>query len=125
MVEDRSLAGRIFSIINYLLLTIIGIVIVYPFLACIGRLLYDECRTGRQTLRHHPGSMESRVHIEFIFSTNTITRAMLVSIGMTLIGTAFSMFLTSLTAYGLARKDLDGRRLLCSSSCLRCCFMAG
>ena len=48
----------------------------------------------------------------FIFSTNTIFKAMGVSIGVTLIGTVFSMLLTALMAYGLARKDLDGRRTI-------------
>jgi putative aldouronate transport system permease protein len=48
---------------------------------------------------------------EFVFSTNTIMRAMMVSICVTLAGTAFSMLLTSLTAYGLSRRDLDGRRV--------------
>lgn len=35
-----------------------------------------------------------------------------VSIGVTVIGTAFSMLITSLMAYALARKDLDGRKVV-------------
>jgi len=37
---------------------------------------------------------------------------MTVSIGTTLVGTLLSMLLTSLMAYGLSRRDLDGRRVI-------------
>ncbi|WP_233444607.1 carbohydrate ABC transporter permease [Halalkalibacterium halodurans] len=48
----------------------------------------------------------------YIFSTDIIFRSLIISILVTVVGTAFSMFLTSLMAYGLSRKDLDGRRVL-------------
>ena len=49
---------------------------------------------------------------KFMFSTNTIFRAMGVSVGVTVFGTLFSMFVTSLMAYGLSRKDMDGRKTI-------------
>ncbi|WP_407639797.1 carbohydrate ABC transporter permease [Bacillus sinesaloumensis] len=47
---------------------------------------------------------------KYIFSTDTIFKALFVSIGVTFIGTLWSMFITLLTAYGLSRKELVGRR---------------
>jgi putative aldouronate transport system permease protein len=49
---------------------------------------------------------------KFIFSTNTIFRAMAVSVLVTLIGTLFSMLISSMMAYGLSRRDLDGRKAI-------------
>jgi len=49
---------------------------------------------------------------KYIFSTNTIFKAMGVSIGVTVIGTFFSLLITSLMAYALARRDLDGRKVV-------------
>jgi putative aldouronate transport system permease protein len=48
----------------------------------------------------------------YILSTDTIFRALGVSIGVTLVGTAISMMLTCLMAYGLTRRDMDGRRII-------------
>lgn len=49
---------------------------------------------------------------KFIFSTNTIFKAMGVSIGVTAVGTFLSLFITSLMAYALTRRDLDGRKVV-------------
>lgn len=111
MVEDRSLPGRLFSIINYVLLTIIGLLSFLPFLHVLAGSFTTNAELAAKPFVIIP-EVWSLSAYEFVFSTNTITRAMLVSIFVTLIGTAFSMLLTSLTAYGLARKDLDGRRVL-------------
>ena len=48
----------------------------------------------------------------YIFSTDIVYRSLIVSILVTAVGTAVSMFLSSLMAYGLSRKELMGRRVL-------------
>lgn len=48
----------------------------------------------------------------YIFSTDIIYKSLLVSVFVTVIGTAVSMFLSSLMAYGLSRRDLIGRQPL-------------
>ena len=111
MVEDKSIPGRLFSIVNYMLLTVIGLLSFIPFLHVLAGSFTTNAELAAKPFIIIP-EVWSLSAYEFVFSTNTITRAMLISILVTLIGTAFSMMLTSLTAYGLARKDLDGRRVL-------------
>lgn len=111
MVEDRSISGRIYAAINFTLLALIALVTVLPFVHVVAGSF-----TTSAELAAHKFVLIPRVWswdaYKFIFSTNTIFRAMGVSIGVTLVGTLFSMFITSLMAYGLARRDLDGRNVI-------------
>ncbi|GIO37136.1 putative ABC transporter permease protein YtcP [Paenibacillus antibioticophila] len=111
MVEDRSISGRIYAAINFTLLALIALITVLPFVHVVAGSF-----TTSAELAAHKFVLIPRVWswdaYKFIFSTNTIFRAMGVSIGVTLVGTLFSMFITSLMAYGLARRDLDGRNVI-------------
>ncbi|MBU5671425.1 carbohydrate ABC transporter permease [Paenibacillus brevis] len=111
MVEDRSISGRIYAAINFTLLALIALITVLPFVHVVAGSF-----TTSAELAAHKFVLIPRIWswdaYKFIFSTNTIFRAMGVSIGVTLFGTLFSMFITSLMAYGLSRRDLDGRNVI-------------
>lgn len=47
----------------------------------------------------------------YIFSTNTIIRSLFMTVYITVLGTFLNLLFTTLTAYPLARKGLDGRRI--------------
>ncbi|MEK3901056.1 MULTISPECIES: carbohydrate ABC transporter permease [unclassified Paenibacillus] len=110
MVEDRTFSGRLFSAVNFILLALIALVTVLPFIHVVAGSFTTsaELAANKFVLIPKVWSLEA---YKFIFSTNTIFRALGVSIGVTLVGTLFSMFITALMAYGLSRKDLDGRRV--------------
>lgn len=111
MVEDRSISGRIYAAINFTLLALIALITVLPFVHVVAGSF-----TTSAELAAHKFVLIPRIWswdaYKFIFSTNTIFKAMGVSIGVTLFGTLFSMFITSLMAYGLSRRDLDGRNVI-------------
>lgn len=111
MVEDRSLGGRVFAAVNFTLLALIALITVLPFVHVVAGSFTTsaEIAASKFVLIPKVWSLEA---YKFIFSTDTIFRAMGVSIGVTLIGTLFSMFITALMAYGLSRKDLDGRNVV-------------
>jgi len=111
MVEDRTLAGRLFSFVNMALLTIIGLVTVLPFMHVVAGSFTTSAEMAVKKFILIP-TVWSFDAYTFIFSTNTIFKAMSVSVGVTLFGTLFSMFTTALMAYGLSRRDLDGRRAI-------------
>ena len=58
-----------------------------------------------------PGELSLRAYTE-IFSGGVVSRALLVSIGITVFGTLFSMVVTVLGAYGLSRPGSFGHRPL-------------
>ncbi|AIQ54724.1 MULTISPECIES: carbohydrate ABC transporter permease [Paenibacillus] len=111
MVEDRSLGGRIFAAVNFTLLALIALITVLPFVHVVAGSFTTsaEIAASKFVLIPKVWSLEA---YKFIFSTDTIFKAMGVSIGVTLIGTLFSMFITALMAYGLSRRDLDGRNVV-------------
>ncbi|MGN7763566.1 carbohydrate ABC transporter permease [Paenibacillus sp. 22594] len=110
MVEDRTIGGRIFSAVNFTLLALITLITVLPFVHVVAGSFTTsaEIAANKFVLIPKVWSLEA---YKFIFSTDTIFRAMGVSIGVTLVGTLFSMFITALMAYGLSRRDLDGRNV--------------
>lgn len=109
MVEDRTVSGRVFAAVNYTLLAIIALVTVLPFLHVVAGSFTTSAEMAVKKFILFP-TVWSFDAYKFIFSTNTIFRAMGVSVGITAFGTLFSMLLTALMAYGLSRRDLDGRR---------------
>lgn len=111
MVEDRTLSGRLFVAVNYTLLTIIALVTVLPFIHVVAGSFTTNAEIAAKKFVLIP-TVWSLEAYKFIFSTDTIFRAMSVSIGVTVIGTLLSMFVTSLMAYGLSRRDLDGRNII-------------
>lgn len=111
MVEDRTLGGRLFGIVNFALLTIVALVTILPFIHVLAGSFTTSAEMAAKKFVLFPTEWSWEAY-RFIFSTNTIFRAMAVSVGITVCGTLFSMLITSLMAYGLSRKDLDGRRTL-------------
>ncbi|MCM3129741.1 carbohydrate ABC transporter permease [Paenibacillus provencensis] len=111
MVEDRTLGGKMFSCVNFILLAVIALVTVLPFVHVVAGSFTTSAEMAAKKFVLIPTDWSLDAYT-FIFSTNTIFRAMLVSIGVTVIGTLFSMLITSLMAYGLSRRDLDGRKVI-------------
>ena len=48
----------------------------------------------------------------FVFATQNVTNAMIVTVAVTVVGTVYSMLMTTTMAYGLAKKDLIGRNIM-------------
>ncbi|MCL6458837.1 MAG: carbohydrate ABC transporter permease [Gorillibacterium sp.] len=111
MVHDRSISGKAFSIINFTLLALIALVTILPFIHVIAGSFTTSAEMAMKKFVLIP-TVWSLDAYKFIFSTNTIFRALSVSIGVTLVGTVISMLVTSLMAYGLSRRDLDGRKTI-------------
>ncbi|MCR2805970.1 carbohydrate ABC transporter permease [Paenibacillus soyae] len=111
MVQDKTFASRLFDIVNYALLAIIGIVTFLPFVHVVAGSFTTSAEMAAKKFILIP-TVYSLDAYQYIFSTGTIFRAMFVSICVTVLGTAFSMFITALFGYALSRRDLDGRRVM-------------
>src|SRR5690606_25621935 len=99
---------RLFDAVNYTLLLLIGLITVLPFIHVIAGSFTTATELATKQFVIIP-SVWSLDAYKCIFSTNTIFRALGVSVLVTRLGTLFSMFLTALMAYGLSRRDLVGR----------------
>ncbi|WP_372636313.1 carbohydrate ABC transporter permease [Cohnella sp.] len=108
MVQDKTLLSRLFDGVNYTLLTLVALVTVLPFLHVIAGSFTTVQELAQKQFVLFPTVFTLDAY-RYVLSTNVIFKALGVSVGVTLFGTLFSMFLTCLMAYGLARKDLVGR----------------
>jgi putative aldouronate transport system permease protein len=111
MVGDKSIGSRLFNLTNITLLAIIALLCVLPFIHVLAASFTTSAELAEKRFVLIP-TVWSLDAYRYIFSTDTVMKAMMVSIGVTLGGTAFSMFLSTLTAYGLSRQDLVGRRFI-------------
>ncbi|WP_199621107.1 carbohydrate ABC transporter permease [Paenibacillus alkalitolerans] len=111
MIQDKSLGSRIFDGINYTLLLLIALVTILPFVHVIAGSFTTVTELAQKQFVIIP-TVWSLDAYKYIFSTNVIFKSLGVSVGVTLFGTLFSMFLTALMAYGLSRRDLDGRKTI-------------
>lgn len=106
----RASAGdRVFMVINYVLLTIILLIVLYPLVYTLSASLSDPSAviTGKVVLFPVDFSLRS---YEKIFNYPSIINGMLNSLFYTVVGSSVSVVLTFLAAYPLTRKDLPGRR---------------
>lgn len=111
MVGDKTISSRIFNATNMIILGIIALLCVLPFVHVIGSSFATGAEIARRSFLLFPTEFSLDAY-RYIFSTDTIIRSLGVSIGVTLGGTIWSMLLSVLTAYGLSRRDLVGRRFL-------------
>ncbi|MCR6095347.1 carbohydrate ABC transporter permease [Salipaludibacillus agaradhaerens] len=111
MVEDRSLGSKLFNITNAILLGIIALITVLPFLHVIAASFTTSAELAAKKFVLFPTTWSFDAY-RYIFSTDTILKAMGVSIAVTLGGTMWSMLMSTLMGYGLSRRDLVGRRYI-------------
>jgi len=92
--------------------TVVLFVIIYPFFSVVATSLasdQDVIKNGGLVIwPEHPTWNSYRT----IFAGGVVTRAAMVSIGITVIGTLLSMALTVGMAYGLSRKIVGGKVIL-------------
>lgn len=111
MVEDRSFGAQAFTIFNYMFLTLLAAVTLIPFLHVVAGSFTTSAELSTKSFVLFP-TVFSLDAYKVVLGTNTIPNGLKNSFFITLFGTAFSMAITSMMAYGLARRDLDYRRAI-------------
>ena len=107
-----SASSKTFYVICYVIVALVALVCLIPFI-----LLISGSFTSEQWIRFHgfslwPGEFSLEAY-KIIFKTpEKIVRAYGVSIFITAVGTLAGLFLTSLTAYVISRKDAKYRNAL-------------
>ncbi|SFL16399.1 putative aldouronate transport system permease protein [Paenibacillus sp. 1_12] len=110
MIKE-SLGSRLFDLLNYSFLGLFGLATVLPFIYVLAGSFTSpqEFITRKLVLFPHEFSLEG---YKYIFSTDVLLTSLGVTIFITIAGTAINLLFTCLMAYPLARKDLDGRKII-------------
>jgi len=106
--KKKITAGQI---VNYLLLTLLAFICLYPFLNVIAYSLsgYNAVLSGRVTF--YPIDFNLEAYKQILGKTQ-IWNSMRTTVLVTLLGTALSLVMTIFASYGLSRNDLPGRKFL-------------
>lgn len=113
------------SVIKAIVLVVIAVIMLYPFVYVISVSLSspDAVRAGDVLLFPIDPTLEA---YRIILSNGLVARALIVSIGVTLVGTLLSVVLTVTLAYGLTRtRDVPGARVILYLVLFTMLFSAG
>ena len=100
-----------FTILNYLLFAVIGIIMVYPFWYVVMYSFSDPAQSSLSSLYLWPQGFTVQSYI-YAFSKKILFTGFFNSVFLTLMGTAVNMVLTIMLAYPLSRDTLPGRKYL-------------
>lgn len=109
-IQD-SAGDRIFTIINYIFLTVILIVILYPLIYTLSASVSSPTAVVSGKVTFLPVDF-TLIGYQKIFEYPTLVKGLANSLFYTIVGSSVSVVLTILAAYPLTRKDLPGRRFL-------------
>jgi putative aldouronate transport system permease protein len=116
--------GRVFDVVNVVVLALVGIVAVLPFLYVLAGSFATESELTSRSFFVWP-EIWTTASYEAIFATPAFARALATTIAVTLVGTVLQLALTVSMAYPLSRRDLPGRRLLMILVVFTMVFSAG
>ncbi|BFH11429.1 carbohydrate ABC transporter permease [Paenibacillus melissococcoides] len=108
---DRSIGDRIFDAVNYVLLTLIMLIVLYPLLFVLSASVSNPETVLRGEMWLIPKQINFDAYAK-IFQNKDILLGYGNTILYTLLGTAINLIMTICAAYPLARKDFLARGLI-------------
>ncbi|MFD7923369.1 carbohydrate ABC transporter permease [Streptomyces sp. NPDC059740] len=121
-MEQPTRLGRA---VKATVLVLVVAAVAYPLLGVLGTSIASQSdiirSTGLVLWPDHPTLDAYRT----ILTGGVVTRALLVSIGVTVLGTGASLVVTVCMAYGLSRREVTGSRLILMTALFTMLFNAG
>ncbi|GAA1732572.1 carbohydrate ABC transporter permease [Brachybacterium phenoliresistens] len=106
-----SRQDKVFDLVNILVLLGFATLTILPFLYVLAASFATEVEIASRPFFLWPNDPTLETY-RYIFSTDTFIRSLLVTIGVTVVGTAVQITMTLLMAYPLADPNLVGRGLI-------------
>lgn len=99
----------ILSIVGYVTLTILAVFCVFPFILVISSSLSEESTIIEKGFQIFPTAFSTEAYSLLFKYPEEMLKAYGITISVTAIGTLVGLFLTSMTAYVLSRRDFKWR----------------
>jgi putative aldouronate transport system permease protein len=106
-----SFGSRVFDALNILVLLSLAAITVLPLLYVLAGSFATEAEIDTRPFFLWPERFVTDAY-DYMFATDVFFRALLTTIGVTLVGTAIQVALTLTMAYPLAKRRLPGRTLV-------------
>jgi putative aldouronate transport system permease protein len=107
----ESVSSRIFDALNIVVLIALAVVTLLPFIYVVAGSLASESEITARSFFVWPHTFVTDSY-DYIFSTNTFVRSLIVTICVTAVGTVIQVAMTLSMAYPLSKRYLPGRNLL-------------
>lgn len=99
----------ILSVVGYVTLTILAVFCIFPFLLVISSSLSEESTIIEKGFQIFPTAFSTEAYSLLFKYPTEMLKAYGITISVTAIGTLVGLFLTSMTAYVLSRRDFKWR----------------
>ncbi|MGN8647516.1 carbohydrate ABC transporter permease [Gracilibacillus sp. HCP3S3_G5_1] len=121
---QTTVREKIFDILNYLFLSIVIVITLYPFLNVLAISLNDSTDTVRGGIYIWPREFTLNNYLEIMKYDNLVT-GFVNSVLRTVIGTILGVFIQAMVAFTLSRTDFQGRRFVSTAIVLTMYFSGG
>lgn len=121
---NLTLSDRVFDIGNYIFMTFVGIVTLYPFLNVLAISLNDSVDTVRGGIYLWPRQFTLE-NYQTIFRYEGLITGAKISVLRTVIGTFLGLLSSSMLGYVLSRIDFQGRKFMSVFLALTMYFSGG
>lgn len=111
MNSRRTRGEKVFAVFNYTLLTLLCVMMVYPYLRSIAVSFSDKYEVVRGSVGIIPKGFNIDSY-RYIFTNKLFWTALRITLIVTAVGTVFSVVMTCLFAYPLANKHFRLRNAL-------------
>ncbi|SFL53700.1 carbohydrate ABC transporter membrane protein 2, CUT1 family [Gracilibacillus orientalis] len=108
---QTTVREKIFDVVNYLFLSIVIVITLYPFLNVLAISLNDSTDTVRGGIYIWPREFTLNNYLEILKYDNLVT-GFVNSVLRTVLGTILGVFIQAMVAFTLSRTDFQGRRFV-------------
>ena len=109
MIADRSLGGRFFDVLNYLLVTVLCLICMFPIIHVLAVSFSDRAATTANLVKLWPVHFNT-INYQRILQDGQFQRSLSISFWRVIVGTTINMGIVVLTAYPLAvREEYRGK----------------
>lgn len=110
-MKNKKMSGdKIFTVVIYVVLGILGLCSLYPFLYVVSSSLSSGYMVSLGEVVLFPKEFTTDAY-EYVLADKMFWTSYANTIFYTVVGTAYSMVLSSMGAYALSRKNLKGRKI--------------
>lgn len=108
MVKNHSILEKLGGALNVVLLALVGLLMLFPFYYMIATSFTSGAESAAKTFVLFPEKWVMDAY-QYIFNSKVFVRSLIVTAGVTVVGSLFSLLLTSMMAYPLSR-NITGQR---------------
>lgn len=123
-LKTMKLGDRVFHVFNAIFMTLLVIVTLYPFLNTLAIAFNNASDTMKGGIYIWPREW-TLFNFRSVFATGTVYHAFFISVSRTVLSTVLNIFLTTMLAYSLSRKEYVFRKFITVVFVLTMYFNAG